>query len=66
MSEGTVRWFSGKKGSGFIDRGEEGDVFVHYASIDMSGFKTLNEGERVLFDVEESERGPVAETVTKV
>ena len=66
MAEGIVKWFSGKKGYGFIERGEEGDVFVHYTSIAMPGFKTLNEGERVQFDVEDSDRGPVAKNVVKV
>jgi len=66
LAEGIVKWFSGKKGYGFIERGEESDVFVHYTSIDMPGFKTLNEGERVQFDVEDSDRGPVAKNVVKL
>ncbi len=66
LAEGVVKWFSGKKGYGFIERGEEGDVFVHFSSITMPGFKTLNEGERVKFDVEDSDRGPVAKNVVKV
>ncbi len=66
MAEGIVKWFSGKKGYGFIEQEEGGDVFVHYSSINTPGFKTLSEGERVSFDVEESDRGPVAKNVNKV
>ena len=66
MAEGTVKWFSEKKGYGFIEMEEGRDVFVHYSSIDVPGFKTLAEGERVSFDVEESERGPVAKNVNKL
>jgi CspA family cold shock protein len=65
LAEGTVKWFSEKKGYGFIEQEEGKDVFVHYSSINTSGFKTLAEGERVSFDVEESDRGPVAKNVTK-
>ena len=66
MVEGVVKWFSEKKGFGFIEREDGGDVFVHYSSIEMPGFKTLVEGERVSFNVEESDRGPVAKNVSKV
>ncbi len=65
MAEGTVKWFSEKKGFGFIEQESGGDIFVHYSSIAMDGFKTLGEGERVSFDVEESDRGPVAKNVKK-
>jgi len=65
LSEGTVKWFSEKKGYGFITQDEGPDIFVHYSSIDVPGFKTLAEGERVTFDVEENDRGPVAKNVTK-
>ncbi|MEA2039087.1 MAG: cold-shock protein [Thermodesulfobacteriota bacterium] len=65
MAEGTVKWFSEKKGFGFIEQDTGGDIFVHFSSINASGFKTLAEGERVSFDVEESDRGPVAKNVQK-
>jgi CspA family cold shock protein len=66
LAEGTVKWFSEKKGYGFIEQNDGPDIFVHYSSIDTSGFKTLAEGEQVSFDVEESDRGPVAKNVTKL
>jgi CspA family cold shock protein len=65
LAEGTVKWFSEKKGYGFIEQEDGQDVFVHFSSIDMPGFKTLSEGERVSFDMEESDRGPVAKNVKK-
>jgi cold shock protein len=67
LPKGTIKWFSNEKGYGFIEEeGAEGkDVFVHFSSIKMSGFKTLNEGDVVVFEVEEGERGPVAKNVTK-
>ena len=65
MAEGTVKWFSDKKGFGFIEREQGGDIFVHYSSIDMPGFKTLADGEKVVFEVEDSDRGPVAKKVRK-
>jgi len=65
LEEGTVKWFSERKGYGFIEQESGGDVFVHYSSINMSGFKTLAEGEKVSFEVEESDRGPVAKNVSK-
>ena len=66
LAEGTVKWFSEKKGYGFIEQNEGRDIFVHYSSINTPGFKTLAEGERVSFDVEESDRGPVAKNVNKL
>jgi len=60
MANGIVKWFSDKKGFGFIEQEDGTDIFVHYSSINMDGFKTLAEGERVTFDVEESDRGPSA------
>ncbi|MBS3754738.1 MAG: cold shock domain-containing protein [Desulfobacterales bacterium] len=65
MAKGTVKWFNEKKGYGFIQREEGQDIFVHYSAIDEPGFKTLTEGESVTFDVEESNRGPVAKNVVK-
>ena len=67
MAEGVVKWFNDKKGYGFIARGEEGkDLFVHHSSIEMTGFRTLAEGDRVSFDISETERGPEAKNVKKV
>ena len=65
MAKGTVKWSNEKKGYGFIQREEGQDIFVHYSAIDEPGFKTLAEGESVTFDVEESNRGPVAKNVVK-
>lgn len=66
MAEGIVKWFSEKKGYGFIEQDDGQDVFVHYSSINTPGFKTLADGQRVSFDVEENDRGPVAKNVTAV
>jgi len=66
LAEGVVKWFNANKGYGFI-KGEEGqDLFVHYSSITMQGYKSLMEGDRVSFDVEETERGPQAKNVVKI
>jgi cold shock protein len=65
LAQGVVKWFSDKKGYGFIEQENGKDLFVHYSSITIPGFKTLAQGDRVTFDVEESERGPVAKNVNK-
>jgi CspA family cold shock protein len=65
LANGTVKWFNDKKGYGFINENEGRDVFVHFSAIDMVGFKTLSEGEMVVFDVEESDRGPEAKNVKR-
>ena len=64
MEEGTVKWFNSKKGYGFIEKEDGSDVFVHYSAIQIEGYKTLKEGQKVLFDVVEGERGPQASNVT--
>ena len=66
MSEGTVKWFNERKGFGFISQDDGGDIFVHYSSINMPGFKKLVEGDRVSFEVEEDDRGPKAKNVRKL
>jgi len=64
--KGTVKWFSADKGYGFIEREEGGDVFVHFSAIQAEGFKTLNEGQAVEFDVVDGARGPQAANVKVV
>ena len=66
MAEGTVKWFNEKKGFGFISQDEGGDIFVHFSAIDMPGFKKLEEGERVQFEVVQAEKGPRAKAVSRV
>ncbi len=66
MPNGIVKWFSDKKGYGFIEQEEEGDVFVHFSAIQMEGFKTLAEGDHVTFEIERGQRGPAAKNVVKV
>ena len=69
MSEretGIVKWFSKRKGYGFIERESGGDVFVHFSAIAGDGFRNLDEGERVEFGVEEGEKGPAAVDVRRV
>ena len=69
MSEsktGTVKWFNEQKGYGFIAQDEGGDVFVHYSAIVEQGFRSLREGERVEFTVEQGQKGPAAANVRKL
>jgi len=60
---GTVKWFNGSKGYGFISREDGDDVFVHYSAIQAEGFRNLEEGQRVEFEVEDSPKGPQAANV---
>jgi CspA family cold shock protein len=66
MTNGIVKWFDDKKGYGFIENEEGGDVFVHHTGISGSGFKTLSEGDQVTFEVEQGNRGPKAKNVVKI
>ena len=63
MAEGTVKWFSNQKGYGFIEQDDGDDLFVHHTAINGSGFKSLDEGQRVRFEIEESTKGPKAKDV---
>ena len=65
MKHGTVKWFNAEKGFGFIQQEEGNDVFVHFSAIEGEGFKSLEEGQAVNFEVEESDRGPQATNVVK-
>ncbi len=66
MEQGTVKWFNNAKGFGFIEREEGEDVFVHYNAIVTDGFKSLEEGDKVQFEVEEGPKGLQAAKVSKV
>lgn len=64
--KGTVKWFNAKKGFGFISDEEGQDVFVHFSALQMDGFKVLEEGDEVEFEVIDGEKGPQAANVTKL
>ncbi len=64
--EGRVKWFNDKKGFGFIETDEQGDVFVHYSNIQEDGFRSLKELERVAFEVEDTAKGPQAVNVKRL
>jgi cold shock protein len=64
MANGTVKWFNDKKGFGFIEQENGPDVFVHHSGINASGFKSLKEGDKVTFDVDQGQKGPSAVNVT--
>ena len=66
MNKGTVKWFNNQKGYGFISDESGKDVFVHYTGLNMDGFKTLDEGQAVEFEVTEGEKGPQAVNVTRL
>jgi len=64
MADGIVKWFNDRKGFGFIEQEDGADVFVHHSAINATGFKSLSEGDRVSFDIEQGQKGPAAANVT--
>jgi len=66
MARGRVKWFNENKGYGFIEREDGSDVFVHHSGINATGFRTLNDGDRVTFDIEQGKKGPAAVNVIVV
>ena len=66
MPQGTVKWFNNKRGWGFIVKEDGEDIFVHYSAIKGEGFKSLDEGQHVQFDIEQGEKGPAAANVEPV
>jgi len=66
LKQGTVKWFNDQKGYGFIEQDNGDDIFVHYSAIIGSGFKSLSEGDRVVFEVGNGQKGPAAQNVDRI
>ena len=66
MQKGTVKWFNSSKGFGFIEQENGNDIFVHYSAIRTEGFKTLDEGQKVSFEIVKGPKGPAADNVVKL
>ena len=66
MANGVVKWFNEKKGFGFIEQEDGADVFVHFSAVNSEGFRTLAEGDKVTFDIEQGDKGPSAKNVSKL
>ncbi|MGT2887533.1 cold-shock protein [Streptococcus didelphis] len=66
MTQGTVKWFNAEKGFGFISQADGADVFAHFSEIQSDGFKSLDDGQKVMFNIEQGQRGLQATNITKV